>query len=154
VVIPNGGFGSIFDGSLRPFVTSVIPVVGNPGDIVEPYTAPYQAPPSLGSQWSDIFASEPAPRRSSTSESTPVQYGSRTSTAAQGDLSVAEITSLRAAQDDALQQEIDALVAEADAYLDAGQYSRARSSLRKAIKRSDGRQRYDLQLRLESLLDK
>ncbi|MCU0979326.1 MAG: hypothetical protein MUF25_09190 [Pirellulaceae bacterium] len=29
IVIPNGGTGSIFSGSVRPFVTGVIPVVGN-----------------------------------------------------------------------------------------------------------------------------
>lgn len=29
IVIPNGGTGSIFSGSIRPFVTGVIPVVGN-----------------------------------------------------------------------------------------------------------------------------
>lgn len=29
IVIPNGGTGSMFSGSIRPFVTGVIPVVGN-----------------------------------------------------------------------------------------------------------------------------
>lgn len=29
IVIPNGGTGSIFSGSIRPFVTGVVPVVGN-----------------------------------------------------------------------------------------------------------------------------
>lgn len=29
IVIPNGGTGSIFSGSIRPFVTGVIPIVGN-----------------------------------------------------------------------------------------------------------------------------
>jgi hypothetical protein len=29
IVIPNGGTGSIFSGSVRPFVTGVIPIVGN-----------------------------------------------------------------------------------------------------------------------------
>jgi hypothetical protein len=61
---------------------------------------------------------------------------------------------MREAQKDAVQQEVDALIAEADGYEQAGQYSRARTSLRKAIKRTEGRQRYDLQLRLESLLGK
>jgi hypothetical protein len=29
IVIPNGGTGSLFSGSIRPFVTGVVPVVGN-----------------------------------------------------------------------------------------------------------------------------
>lgn len=29
IVIPNGGTGSIFSGSIRPFVTGVVPIVGN-----------------------------------------------------------------------------------------------------------------------------
>jgi hypothetical protein len=152
IVVPNGGVGSIFDGSFRPFVTGVIPVVGNPGDGAE--STSYPSPPRLVRDWSDVFATETEPRRVSTGDTPSTNYRSLNSTAAQGDLSIAEIESLRSTQNDAVQQEVEALIAETDAYEQAGKYSRARASLRKAIKRTEGRQRYDLQLRLESMLDK
>ncbi len=154
VVVPNGGVGSIFDGSFRPFVTGVIPVVGNPGDTVEPYTPPFQAPQSLGSRWSDILSPQQESRPSPSSDGTSTNFRNENSSAQLGDLSVAELQAQRAAQQSEKLSEVDAFIAEAQAFEKDGKYSRARTSYRKAIKRAEGTQRYDLQLKLESLLDK
>lgn len=154
VVVPNGGTGSIFDGSFRPFVTGVIPVVGNPGDLVEPYVPPYQPPQSLGKRWSDILSPSTESRPARTSESTSASTRVENSSAQRGDLSVAELKAHRAAEVSQTQSELDTLIAEAEGFEQEGKYSRARTAYRKAIKRAEGRQRYDLQLKLESLLDK
>ena len=154
VVVPNGGVGSIFDGSFRPFVTGVIPVVGNPGDTVEPYTPPYQAPQSMGKRWSDVLTPQQESRPRPSSDGSSPNFSTENSSAQRGDLSVAELQAQRAAEESEKLSELDGFIAEAEAFEKDGKFSRARSSLRKAIKRADGRQRYDLQLKLESLLDK
>ena len=46
IVIPNGGTGSIFSGSIRPFVTGVIPIVGNaPMGTMVPMPSPVMTSP-------------------------------------------------------------------------------------------------------------
>lgn len=154
VVVPNGGIGSIFDGSTRPFVTGLIPIVGEPGVTVEPYTPPYSPPASSGKLWSDVMSPEAErPSKVSTTSGT-VNYRNENSSAQRGDLSVAELTAQRAQALGDRQKEIDAFVAEAVAYEEEGKYSSARNSYRKAVKLAEGRQRYDLQVKLESLLSK
>lgn len=154
VVVPNGGVGSIFDGSLRPFVTGLIPVVGNPGDIVEPYTPPMQPPSSSVKEWSNVFASgeRPPPAESATASSG--NFRNQDSSAQRGDLSVAALQAQRTALVGERAEQLKALVAEAESYEKEGNYSRARSNIRKAIKLADERQRYELQLKLEALLEK
>ena len=88
------------------------------------------------------------------SESASVSHGDENSSAQQGDLSVAELQAQRASQLSEQQAELESLITEAQAFEKDGKYSRARTSYRRAIKRAEGRQRYDLQVKLESLLDK
>ncbi len=154
VVVPNGGFGSIFDGRVRPFVTGLIPVVGEPGDIVEPYYPPMQPPPATAKSWADAFDGDRESQPARTEGASSSNFRNVNSSALHGDLSVAEIRQQRAAALDSQQQEIEKWIADAEAFELEGKYSRARSLYRKAVKKSDGRQRYDLQLKLESLLEK
>ncbi len=154
VVVPNGGFGSIFDGRLRPFVTGLIPVVGEPGDIVEPYYPPLQPPPAAAKSWADAFDGDRDTQTVQTSGTTSINYSNENSSALHGDLSVAEIRQQRAAALDSQKSEVEKLIADATAFELDGKYSRARSLYRKAVKRTEGSQRYELQLKLESLLNK
>jgi hypothetical protein len=155
VVVPNGGIGSIFDGSFRPFVTGLIPVVGEPGDKVEPYIPTYQPPaPSAGPRWSDILNSDLDDEPRPANRDVQVNYGNYNSTAQQGALSVDEIRRQRDVTLAAEEREIQELLAKAAQYEEAGEISRARGMYRKAIKRTEGQRRYELQLKLESLLDK
>jgi hypothetical protein len=154
VVVPNGGFGSIFDGSVRPFVTGVVPVVGNPGDIVEPYVPPPPQAPPRGKSWSSILKSGREERPFQPTEALANYEAPSNSSAASGDLSVAAIKAQRAADLQAQQDQLSELVAQADSAEQSGEYSRARSALRKAVKMATGQRRYDLQRRLEGLQDK
>ena len=139
VVVPNGGIGSIFSGTLTPFVTGVVPVVGGGEPLLN---APRSRP--------DVFASATAPERAATS-APPADWSRPNSTAERGDESVAEIRShqaaARAADSRRLQQTID----EARCFEETGDRPRAIARYRQAVRLATGRQRYELQRKLESL---
>ncbi len=155
VVVPNGGIGSIFDGSLIPFVTGVVPVVGNPfsanngyGNSMGDYSSPGIQP----------FEYEPPPRDDN-AEYVPdhpldVERGNPNSTAQQAAVSVAQIKRQREEATKQVADEIERLVSESDAFAQSGDYVRARSRLRQAVKKANGRQRYELQIKYEALADK
>ena len=109
LTLPNGGTGSIFSGSIRPFVTSVIPVVGQGGTVFVPnvasnFGAAYPAQPLAAPVISPLrqkleqlaaegklgtLGNESAPRTRPQIAAAPRQRAS--SSAERGDISVAEI---------------------------------------------------------------
>lgn len=107
IMLPNGGTGAIFDGSFRPFVTGFIPVVGDGGPFVPATAAPRWVSPiqqrlqqmaeegtleTLGQSTAarSVAAATPKDRAKRRQKSRAV------SSAARGDLSVAEIRRLQA----------------------------------------------------------
>lgn len=170
VTVPNGGTGTIFSGSQRPFVTGLVPVVGGYGfnvprpyyptsagrpiypirDRIRQYYAGLATNPSRGSGPS-LTLKAPAP---SASERLAASVGTGSS-AARGDLSVAEIKRQRSArlsaEDTDKQREIKALVERARGAEEAGKYGAARVYLRQAISRAQGELRVELSKKLQSL---
>lgn len=121
IVITNGTTGFVSDTSQRPFVTSIIPVLG---DGVLP-----EAPPE---------ARAGAPRAAS-EDSRPWNRVSPTSSAESGDISVAEIRQQRQRAKDA---EIDALLAKAHLAAQQDKPASARIYFRNALRRAAGTERH------------
>jgi hypothetical protein len=59
IVVPNGGSGSLFSGSVVPFVTGVVPVVGNaPAGPLVPVTVPQSAVSPIQERWERLQQQE------------------------------------------------------------------------------------------------
>ena len=164
VTMMNGARGNIFSGEIRPFVTGLIPVVGDGGIV------PYASYPQFGyapaplvvsplSQRLERLRNEPLANRTKNasgrahdsleldggaSEVTPVVASSRSSSAERGDISVAEIRRLQALEDEAKQKELKALIAGAREAERAGQLALARIRYKQAAARADGELRREL----------
>jgi hypothetical protein len=156
LTLPNGGTGFFADQSMRPFVTGIVPVVGD-GPPVVPFRS------VLDERLSRLSASQPAtsgnsahalavpdaatPAAASTSASGP-------STAERGDLSIAEIESSRAeaqaAREAAEQAKIDELIASGDAALAAGKRAAARIYWQQAARLAAGEKRAQILKRIDS----
>ena len=153
VVVPNGGFGSIFSGSQQPFVSGVTPIVGNPYGELEGLANEFGA--SFRST-GGVFSPGEGPLSAdvdglAATATGPISRGSAASTAERSSPSLAAIRQQKAEAAQAQADEVARLVAESQQYETSGDMARARSRLRSAIKKATGRQRYELQQRLESL---
>lgn len=156
VTVPNGGSGAIFSGTVRPFVTGVIPVVGNVGPFVPPTgyaaTRRYAAPsgPTLYDRYQNYVVkkaagqlpnTDPPPLTDDEKREVEMTEG-LASTAGHGDLSVAEIKRKRElgllAEEEAAHREIAALVAKAEGARAAGKTGVAKVYLQQAASRSEG----------------
>ena len=157
VVVPNGGVGFISDTTQRPFVTGIIPVVGN---------AEYQT--VLQERLARLRAAAESANRESPDSLTlgknnaaggrePVAIlgggGSQNgpSTAERGDVSVAEIRSRQASQTDTEQQEIAALIAKAKSLDQAGEVRIARIYYQQAARKATGEQQQQLLARVKEI---
>ena len=154
VVVPNGGLGSVTDGSLRPFVTGVIPVVGFPSRSAYPSNVtPVYGPRYPSFPYADYLAQRSierasAPRRA---PARTVHYSNPESSAVRGDLSVAELKKQRKRLESQKDKELDDLIAKAKAFEEAGNIKLARLNYRRASQRARGMLRYELQTKVESL---
>lgn len=158
LVVPNGGTGAIFDGSLRPFVTGIIPVVadnhymGNPNwEIIGPAGSGYTQPPAQWKDVSEVFdlgADDSSAQPASYQPTAPRQSNS---SAQQGDLSVAEIKRQRGNKLRSENLELQKLIEEAERFEQAGDIPRARIRYKKALKNATGQLRYELKLKTEEL---
>ncbi len=157
VTVPNGGQGTFIDTFQRPFVTGVIPVVGGGGaplilnnfgsggfgggfggaapsvsPLAERISRMYdqQAGPSVGRSREELMASaeEPAPRG----------YSAPVSSAATGDVGVAEIRAQQAAEDAAAQAEILALIERARGLEEQGKANIAKIWYQRAYREASG----------------
>lgn len=160
VTMMNGARGSIFSGSIRPFVTGLIPVVGD-YPVMVPYAEYPQfgsPPPMLVSPLVDrierLRAAGGMPARAGTpvaddalvldgaeGEAPPAAVGSADSTAARGDIGLAEIRRLQAAEDAARRAVVDRLVAEARQAERDSQWGVARVRYRQAAEEAHGAER-------------
>ncbi len=174
VVTQNGATGSIFNGSVSPFVTGIVPVVGrgagysvsgnpvvynNPVEMklrqlhLEQAARKYQ-PQGQASYVprSNKVSTSTNPARTSTSRS----YGNPESTALRGDISVKEIKRLRALEKQAdaklLNSKAEQYLVKSNKALFDGNEGAARSFLRNAIRFSTDERKVELQKRLDDLL--
>ena len=169
VTMMNGAQGQFFSGSVRPFVTGLIPVVGNyPAApyVVYPPFAPPVAPVYVSplaeklerlrheaSHRSVVDPAEGAPddlrlRAEDAGKAASVAAASAPSSAARGDISVAEIRRQQALEDEAKRAELERLIDEARTAERNGQWAIARVRYQQAVTRATGEQRTEL---LESL---
>ncbi len=168
----NGVRGQFFSGSLRPFVTGLIPVVGD-----YPVMVPYAEYPTFASPSPPVLISPLAerlerlrhespsrvkPARPGEAEdalvlsgdaekSAPIAASSSPSSAERGDISVAEIRQLQALEDQAKRNELARLIEDARAAERAGQLAVARVHYQQAAARATGDQRRELQESLAKL---
>ena len=134
VVITNGTTGSVSDTTQRPFVTSIIPVLGE--------EALPEAPPEARAGAPRLRDGRPA----------RIERARRRSSAETGDLSVAEIRRQRQQQQDV---EIDALLAKARLAARQHKLATARIYYRNALRRAAGTERHSQVLaEFEALQDK
>ena len=165
VTMMNGVPGQIFSGSLRPFVTGLIPVVGD-----YPVMVPYAPYPQFGPTGPPVVTSPlaerlerlrnepPRPAKPANSqgddeglvlggaadEPAPIAARSGPSSAERGDISVAEIKRSQALEDENKRKELEQLIDEARAAERAGQFGVARVHYRQAAARATGDQKREL----------
>ncbi len=169
VTIPNGGIGFVSDLSQRPFVTGLIPVVGGYSDSPSPFSGVVTTNPlneKIRRYHEEQLSAQTRGRRTSQStsdadgQSAPDEismklHSSGESSAARGDLSVAEIrrlkTAERAAEDEAKQQEILALIEHGRGAEEAGKPGTAKIYYQQAARRAAGDQQRELLDKIRAL---
>ncbi len=147
VVVPNGGQGFFSDTVQRPFVTAVIPIVGEP---VSPLRMMLEQMKAEGN-WPPAPSSEQASPGNRAAEAAG---GATSSTADRGDLSVTEIRAAQAAEASALQNEIDVLVEKAKGLEEAGKLGVARIHYEMAARKATGDQQRELAAKARELKSK
>ena len=142
ITMPNGGFGSIADTIQRPFVTGIIPVVG-------------QAPISPHDRVGRFRAGEtppPAPPKSEEPSSSGDGGGAAAdSTANRGDLSVSDIRRQQAEEDAAKRAEVEALIEQGRGFEERGKPGVARIYYQQAANRATGELQKSLREKVQSL---
>lgn len=166
IVIPNGGTGSLFSGSIRPFVTGVIPVVGNaPIGPMLPM-APQSSVSPLAARVAQLQQQQAATQAAADAGLAPAPVAADAaiaadtarpatraapSTANHGDLSVAEIRRQQAAEDAALLEEIQVRIEKARGLEEAGKPGLAKIYYQQAATRATGELKKQLQDKLRAL---
>lgn len=146
VTIPNGGNGYFIDGRFRPFVTSIIPVVGDrsdPSPLREKLRRLKSGQENVSAAPADETASEPAVGGGGGS--------ARGSTAERGALSVAAIKAQAAAEQSAEENELAVILEKAHGAEAAGKPNIARIHYQMAARRATGERLREIQARLEAL---
>jgi hypothetical protein len=150
LTLPNGGVGGIWDTSLRPFVTSWIPVVGSGGVLPPAYwVSPLKERLARGALESPVTAPMASQQTAAPDPGAPLRPV-RESSAQHGDVSVAEIRQQQR-EADASGQELRRLVAQAESAERAGRRGAARIAYRQAAERAAGALKTRLVKKLESL---
>ena len=170
IVMPNGGSGSLFSGSQRPFVTSVVPVVGEGGVFSGATPGVMPANPTSVSPIRErlvrLQQGEVPPKRHQASGQDPdasaaagdqpgsaraVASPSADSSANHGDLSVAEIRQQQSATEATRQTELLERLEKARSYEDAGKLSIAKVYYQQAAARATGEQKQQMLEKIQSL---
>jgi hypothetical protein len=146
VTMPNGGFAVFNDQISRPFVTSVIPVLGG-------------EPPVFDSVLAErLHRLQTESSSATTSQSTgsgSAAFPATESSAERGAESVAEIKARKAAekatQESTVNEEVDVLVEKAKGALAEGKKNVARIYLQMASRRAEGERRAEILAELERL---
>ena len=181
IVIPNGGSGSLFSGSIRPFVTGVVPIVGNaprvpmvPVIVPQTSTSPVQERLERLRQQEALAQAAPPPRaeqdepvaaarddaglvlRGGAAAGAPASMGgtsrsSAGSTASHGDISVSEIRRQQALENAAREQEILVKIEKARGYEEAGKPGVAKIYYQQAARQAEGEMKQKLLAKINSL---
>jgi hypothetical protein len=156
VVVPNGGVGGIIDTNYRPFVTEIVPVVGE--SAVAAKLRQYGRPPYRLAADQETAAKSSAENSKAslvaeTNTSSESQFTGQSS-AARGSQSLAEIRRQLAAEDATREAELAAILASADQLESAGDKSAAASQYAKAAYRVEGSRRQELLLKARTLRQK
>jgi hypothetical protein len=148
----DGGTGFISAASLRPFVTSVVPVVGGfAGDAGPQFSFPGSAPPvaafgssALGERLQRM-GETPGPRAGTVGAATMTTSNfssqiaaARQSTAGQPAAGVAEIRAQQAAADESAQSELQEILARAQQAIALGKPNVARIYYQQLARRASG----------------
>lgn len=167
VTVMNGGTGYFSDTTIRPFVTGLVPVVGNMpsappiplmrGNNINPVLERLGrleaegglAPPAAARPAEEAEAKKDAPLILGGGAA-----GRAASSAERGDLSVAEIKARRAADAPDHPSEVNALLAKAEAAAADGKPGVARIYLQMAARRATSDQQNEIQARLRDLIEK
>ncbi len=136
IVLTNGATGSVTDTTQRPFVTSVIPVLG---DDVPPWERP------IGAE----LPRAPARRQRRETARPPYAAAKSRSSATMGDASVAEIR--RQQQSTVDDDEVTRLIKRAERAAEAGRITSARVYYRNALRQADSDRAEEIERRLEAL---
>ena len=145
VTMPNGGFATFNDQTLRPFVTGIVPVVGGAppafSTMLEERLHRLQAEGAAQPEQAPLPTAAPAPAAASSAE--------------RGDVSVAEIKARKAAEkageESAAAAEVEVLLEKARGALADGKRAAAKIFLQMATRRAGGEQRAAILRQLESL---
>jgi hypothetical protein len=155
IVIPNGGTGTLFNGTMTPFVTSVIPVVGDGAVMVSPIDVALERMQQNGQTLQMLQQQSLDERRQAEIENLQnVPRAQEESTATQGSLSVAEIKRQRSTQKSKAQQEIDDILLKVDESIELEQFASARIYLKQAIRRAEEPLRGELEQRYDQIKDR
>jgi hypothetical protein len=148
LVVPNGGVGFIHSGRIRPFVTGLIPVVGEywTSPVAERLARLRHEPPATA----DALRLE----TSGTSRSDQPLPDATSSSADRGDVAVAEIRRLQHEAAQEAYAELQSLLEEAQEAERAGLLGVARIRYHQAAARADGSLRRQLLGRIETLRDR
>lgn len=155
----NGTPGFIFDGTLRPFVTEITPVVGNRAPVmISPLALKLQQVGGVQGLRPPLRAPEQkqdeSPRSADDDRSSKASgngLAGTGSSADRGDLSVATIRRQQAAEDAALETEIDAFILEADRLAATGDKRAAALQYSKAAAKVEGKRREDFLVKARAL---
>lgn len=156
VTVGNGGTGAIFSGSIRPFVTGLVPVVGdwNP-EAAYPRLPAYRTSPlveRLVRMQDESAQSAVRPRPAAAPTAAPAPPPPRiASTAERGDLSLAEIRALQAEEGDPVAEEIAAYLEAARLREEAGDIGQALIDYGRAASRARGPQRDQIRQKMQQL---
>ncbi|HUE69875.1 MAG TPA: hypothetical protein VMP01_03215 [Pirellulaceae bacterium] len=145
VTVPNGGMGFISDTIQRPFVLGIVPVVG-----AEPVSPVKQALARLREQGGAASAKRGV--RNAVSAGTPHSaLRNPQSSADRGDLSVAEIRALQAAEDAEQAAEVETLVERAQECEVEGKLGLARVYYRQAGRHASGSRQAEINAKIRAL---
>jgi hypothetical protein len=161
VMVPNGGTGFISDTSLRPFVTGIIPVVGNRGfrppmrmtsPLEQAVNTIRQNPEILEQARREIAAEkEQAIQARRNNGSLSIRASSNNSTANRGDISVAAIKAQHAAGQRSQDKELAGII-------EKGRGAEGQNNLvvaiiyyQQAARRADGELQYNLERKIQEL---
>lgn len=147
VTIPNGGNGYFIDGTFRPFVTSIIPVVGENSD-------PSPLRERLRRLKAGVENTSPSPGNEPATAEAGGGGGNnsgRASTAERGALSVAALKAQAAAAENAVDEELAEILEKAKGAEAAGKPNVARIYYQMAARRARGDQQREILTHLETL---
>ncbi len=152
ITVPNGLGGSMFSGTLRPFATGFVPVVG--GNVVD-NSLPLNGVTLAVSSGQLDTSNLGDPEKSRALVSQPIELKSLSSTANQASESVAAIKERKAQERAAVQQAIEAALNQVEDLLAEDNYTKAKMLLRSTLRicKTDS-QKALINQRLNALRDK